>query len=111
MDEIVFYSPFGMEMFLHTEHGICRLTFNGDVDGVCFISTLTVDFSHRKIGIGKSLLRKAEILAKAYAYKRISLQVENNSWKKDWYKREGYEVIADGYDEDMIIMSKKLKED
>ena len=105
MDAIYFYTLAGEEVFVHIEHGICRLTFDRKCPDVCFVSTLIVNESNRQHGIGKQLLRAAECC------NRVSLQVENNSWKKEWYKREGYDVIADGYDEGMIIMSKEFKED
>lgn len=111
MDAIYFYTLAGEEVFVHIEHGICRLTFDRKCPDVCFVSTLIVNESSRQHGIGKQLLRAAELIAKRKCCNHVSLQVENNSWKKEWYKREGYDVIADGYDEGMIIMSKEFKED
>ncbi len=111
MDVIYFYTLAGEEVFVHIEHGICRLTFDRKCQDVCFFSTLVVNESSRQKGVGKQLLQAAELIAKRNNCIRISLQVENNSWMKDWYKREGYEVIADGYDEGMIIMSKEFKEE
>ena len=111
MDVIYFHTLTGEEAFVHIEHGICRLTLDRKCPYVCFVSTLIVNKSSRRKGVGKQLLQAVEQIAKRKKCIRISLQVENNSWKKDWYKRDGYYVIADGYDEGMIIMSKELKEE
>ena len=111
MDVIYFHTLVGEEAFVHIKYGICRLTFDRKCPDVCFVSTFIVNELSRQCGIGKQLLHAAELVAKRKCCNRVSLQVEDNSWNKDWYKRNGYEVIADGYDESMIIMSKKLKED
>ena len=56
MDAIYFYTLAGEEVFVHIEHGICRLTFDRKCSDVCFVSTLIVNESSRQHGIGKQLL-------------------------------------------------------
>ena len=95
MDVIYFHTFAGEEAFVHIEHGICRLTFDRKCPDVCFVSTLIVNESSRQCGIGKQLLRVAELIAKRKYCKRVSLQGKENCWKKDGYKRNGYKLIAE----------------
>ena len=50
--------------------------------------------------------REVDKIAQETGCDVISLQVENNSWMKDWYLRKGFIPVADGYDSNNVIMSK-----
>lgn len=108
MDIISSEDKYGFNLFCHVQYGFCRLTIPRVCQGVIFLSTLNVDIAHRRQGIASRLLSEAETAAKMRGFRVISLQVESNSWMKEWYERIGYIQVAEGYEDGMIIMSRFL---
>ena len=99
------------EIFLHNDNGLCRLTFYDDNKSVCFLSTLVIDEWRRQCGHANEMLQFADNIAKREGCTHITLQVDSKSWKRAWYKRRGYQEVAEGYECGKILMTKKLKED
>lgn len=99
-------SEYGVDMFCHIPHGSCRLTISPRCPSVLWLSTVTVDENHRKQGVGTQILKEVEKVAADNGCTVISLQTWTNSWQQAWYARHGFIPVADGYDNDMVMMSK-----
>ena len=108
MNQITFYTEEGKEMFLTERSGIVRLTFPNNFKHLCFISTLIVDICQRERGIGTQLLKHAEHVAKCEKCTQVTLEVDKTSWLKDWYLKNGYSVVALGYQENHVLVTKSL---
>ena len=106
METIAYNSEYGMDIFCHVQNGMCRLTVYDTCPSVMFLSTLVVNEKCRKQGIGTTILEEVDKIAQETGRDVISLQVENNTWMKDWYLRKGFIPVADGYDSNNVIMSK-----
>jgi predicted GNAT family N-acyltransferase len=96
----------GIDLFITSEYGLCRITMPNKTPTVAFLSTVIVDDKHRHKGIGNKLLDTAKLIAKEYHCEVLSLQCDG--WRTDWYKRKGFTIIGEGYDPNMIIMSYNL---
>lgn len=96
-------NDYGIDLFITSEYGLCRITIPNKTPTVAFLSTVIVDEKHRHQGIGNNLLDTAKLIAKEYSCEVLSLQC--NEWRTDWYKRKGFTIIGEGYDPNMIIMS------
>ena len=69
-----------------------------------FIWRLCVAEKHRKKGVGKALMEKAEEIVKARGIKECSLFVDNkNDMLKEWYIKQNYKKTSD-----WTFMYKKL---
>lgn len=99
----------GVSLYCYITHGVFRITISKQTKEVAWLSDVTVDEGRRRIGIGNRILSEAEDVAKKNGCSVISLQVLHGSWMKDWYARKGYSVVGDGYMDNMVMMSKKLK--
>jgi len=71
-----------------------------------WLSTLIIDERHRKLGYGNDLLANAETQARKLGCTALSLEVEWRSWVRDWYERKGFVVVAEGYEDKMVVMTK-----
>ena len=107
-DPIKYEDQYGRHILFVVKHAFCRMTYSKKCENVIWISSLTVDIDHRKQGEGKLVMALAEASAKNNNIPYISLQVQADSWMKKWYERLGYVVVAEGYEENMVIMTKKL---
>ena len=105
---IKYINDYGIDLFITSEYGLCRITIPNKTPTVAFLSTLIVDDKHRHCGIGNKLLDTAKLIAKEYDCEVLTLQC-NDGWKINWYKRKGFMIIGEGYDPNMIIMSCNLK--
>lgn len=100
----------GTDYYCTDEHGVCRLTVYKSCPDAVWLSSLVVDENHRRRHIGERILRYAEFLAtEELRCSVLSLQVKSGSWMEQWYKRRGFIHVADGYMEDMVIMTKMLR--
>lgn len=109
MDIVVDHNEkYGVDMFCHVPHGTCRLTISPLYPSVLWVSSVIVDKNHRKQGIGTHMLKEVEKVAADNGCKVISLQTWVNSFQQKWYARHGYIPVAEGYDADMVMMSKML---
>ncbi|MBR6829811.1 MAG: GNAT family N-acetyltransferase [Paludibacteraceae bacterium] len=108
MDIVVDHNEYGIDMLCHVPHGSCRLTISPRCPNVLFLSSVVVDENHRAQYIGTQMLKEIEKVAVDNGCSVISLQTWANSWKQEWYSRHGYIVVADGYDDRMVMMSKVL---
>ena len=106
MEIIAYDRGHSMDFFCHVPNGTCRLTIYDTCPSVMFLSTLIVNEKCRKQGIGTAILEEVEKIAKESGCDVISLQVKHNSWMKDWYLRNGFIPVADGYNYNNVIMSK-----
>lgn len=100
-------NDYGVDLFITSEYGLCRITIPNKTPTVAFLSTIIVDDKHRHRGIGNKLLDTAKLVAKEYYCKVLTLQC-NEGWRIDWYKRKGFMIIGEGYDPNMILMSCNL---
>lgn len=74
--------------------GMVEVQFDREMPETCYIKGLSVSDSHRRQGIGKSLLLLCEIIAKQEGKTLLELSVEkSNEWLFEWYKRLGFHVI------------------
>lgn len=101
-------SEYGIDMFCHVPYGSCRLTISPKCKNVLWLSTVVVDENHRRQGVGTRMLQEVEKVASDNGCTVISLQTWVNSWQQAWYAKHGYIPVADGYDTDMVMMSKFL---
>jgi len=101
-------SKYGEEMYLYLENGMCRLTLPPKCPNVAFLSTLVVDACHRYNGVGNMLLAAAEKTAIEKGCNVMTLQTETK-WTMNWYARHGFVVVGEGYEDDMVLMSKPLQ--
>lgn len=75
-----------------------------------YLDMLSVDNSHRNMGLGQALLDDAEQIAYNYNVSEIRLFVKKDSWMHDWYERNGYvDNHLHDYEPDCIWMYKKIK--
>lgn len=100
-------NDYGIDLFITSEYGLCRITIPDKTPTVAFLSTLIVDDKHRHRGIGNKLLDTAKLIAKEYDCDVLTLQCEEG-WKVNWYNRKGFVIIGEGYDPNMILMSCNL---
>lgn len=95
---------YGIDLFITSACGLCRITIPSKTPTVAFLSTMVVDGKYRHRGIGNKLLDNAKLIAKEYSCDVLTLQCEEG-WRVDWYKRKGFVIIGEGYDPNMILMS------
>ena len=82
---------------------LCEPTYKSNA---AWLSTLVIDEKLRGEGFGNHLLANAEEQAKKFGCSSISLEVEWRSWVRDFYERKGFVVVAEGINEDMVVMTK-----
>ena len=97
------------DYFCSNEFSCCRVTVKDTCPEIGFISTLVTDRDNRQCGHATRLMQEVETYLYGEGCAKLSLQVKHLSWMESWYKGLGYERVADGYDEGMVIMSKKLE--
>lgn len=85
--------------------GVCKVT-KAKVENDAWLDGLSVVAGSRKKGIGNSLLARAQERAKAIGATRLSLWTEPQSWMREWYERQGFQVVEE--DRDRVILSKML---
>ena len=107
-DPIKYEDEYGRHILFVVKHAFCRLTYSKKCENVICISSLTVDIDHRKQGEAKLIMALAEASARNNQIQYISLQVLEGSWMKKWYERLGFVVVAEGYEPNMVIMTKKV---
>lgn len=78
--------------------------------GTAYISTLIVSQEHRREGVGKSLMNKAEEIAKEESCHKIYLET-GRGWKaQSFYESLGYKITGDlkkhYWNKDFIILTK-----
>lgn len=95
---------YGIDLFITSACGLCRITIPSKTPTVAFLSTIVVDGKYRHRGVGNKLLDNAKLIAKEYSCDVLTLQCEEG-WRVDWYKRKGFVIIGEGYDPNMILMS------
>lgn len=100
-------NDYGIDLFITCECGLCRITIPNKTPTVAFLSTIIVDELYRRRGIGSKLLDTAKLIAKEYFCEVLTLQCDEG-WKTDWYKKNGFVIIGEGYDPNMILMSYNL---
>jgi len=100
-------NDYGIDLFITSEYGLCRITIPNKTPTAAFLSTVIVDDKHRHQCIGNKLLDTAKLIAKEYSCKVLTLQCEEG-WRANWYKRKGFVIIGEGYDPNMILMSYNL---
>lgn len=88
-------------------HGFARVYWYDDDDTVAYFDMLSVSQSERKQGIGRNLLKEQESIAFCLGLRKGCLLVENGTWMKDWYIREGYSYYTDG-EENYVYLTKPL---
>lgn len=98
-----------LSLYCYVTHGVFRLTITNIAKEVAWLSDVAVDEAWRNLGVGNKMLSVAEGIAERNKCTAISLQVKADSWMKDWYARKGYSVVGEGYMDNMVMMSKKLK--
>ena len=101
--------PWGTSVcIMHPDgHGFARVYWYDDDDTVAYFDMLSVSQSERKQGIGRDLLKEQESIAFCLGLRKGCLLVENGTWMKDWYIREGYSYYTDG-EENYVYLTKPL---
>lgn len=83
--------------------------YNDDMKTM-YLSSVRVNPTARKRGIGNDILVTAENEAKKYGADNILLVVSKSSWVHDWYKRHGFvDFKIDKY-KDYIWMQKQINQ-
>ena len=86
--------------------GMVELQYDNNYPTVAFIKGLSVHKSARKCGIGNTLLELCHQEALKKGMKFLQLNVLQDSWLVDWYKRKGFTTIYK--DEHEFTMWKQL---
>lgn len=81
-----------------------------DDPSTLFLSDLSVNREDRKQGIGNEILTMCEDVARQTGATFISLWVQEGSWMKDWYTRNGYQYLSQKEDQENNIWMKKTLE-
>lgn len=102
-----------LDLFYYSNLGMYRLTLCEPKYklSAAWLSTLVVTENHRQNGHGNELLAHAEKEARRWNCSALSLEVKWRSWVRDWYERKGFVVVAEGIDENMVVMTKILNYD
>ena len=87
--------------------GIVSVCLSECVKTCTWIYNLSVEFAHRRKGIGKLLLTEAENQARVLGATSVALSVKSNTWMLDWYLRCNYLSVSS--DDEYITMYKSLK--
>lgn len=74
-----------------------------------YIANIFVEESERRKGFGGKLMIELEKLAESKDISNIELRVDSKSFMCEWYKKLGYEYLADDEDEEFIWLKKELK--
>lgn len=81
--------------------------YNDDMKTM-YLSSVRVNPTVRKKGIGNYILDIAENEAKKYGADNILLIVSKSSWVHDWYKRRGFADFMIDKHKDYIWMQKQI---
>lgn len=80
-----------------------------DDDSSSYIASIFVNYDNRLNGYGNQIIKLLEDISILLRSKYCYLQVINNSWMYEWYKRKGYINIINNFeDPDYIWMRKSL---
>jgi GNAT superfamily N-acetyltransferase len=86
-----------------------RLYFYDDDDyEIGYLDSLSVDESHRNLGIGTQLQVLREEKARELGAQKIKLWVKIDSWQQRWYERRGYYYVGLYQEEGFVWMEKNL---
>lgn len=117
MDKFVIHKntwTWGESNIIITSDGTGTVTvqfFNDETD-LAYITGLSVYSKARNNGLGKTLLHKAEKIAKEReGIKRIKICCDKNTFVYDWYVREGYKdtgIILFGYGDTVVELIKNI---
>lgn len=78
-------------------------------DPTFYLYNISIEESHRKQGLGNSILKMCEAIALQFGLTATSLYVEKGSWMESWYKRKGYVYMYDmGGSLNMVWLKKEL---
>lgn len=99
-----------LDLFYCGNIGLYRLTLcePKDKSEAAWLSTVIIDEKYRGEGHGNKLLAHAEKEARNWGCTALSLEVEWKSWVRDWYERKGFVVVAEGIEDNMVVMTKIL---
>lgn len=90
--------------------GVCKLSFYNDEPTAAWLYNISVIPEKREQGIGQALLNEAfERAAKERPY--LYLNVAPGSWVKDWYIRNGFEVLGPSDVWQWIVLRKNLRDE
>ena len=99
-----------LDLFYYSNIGMYRLTLCEPKykSKAAWLSTVIIDEKYRGEGHGNKLLAHAEKEARNLGCTALSLEVEWKSWVRDWYERKGFVVVAEGIEDNMVVMTKIL---
>ena len=92
-------------LIIYDGAGLVNISIENDNPTVATIHGISVIESYRRKGMGRLLLKLAEIEAKEMGAELICIATEPNSWIEEWYKRNGYKFNS--YDENNLIVLMK----
>lgn len=103
-------TDYGESLYIFQKDGIglVRLEDEDDVDGVFWIMELSVSKEYREEGLGTTLMKIAEDIAKYAGGIKLRLWVEKDKWMKDWYERLGFEDDGENDEQGKITMTKNI---
>jgi ribosomal protein S18 acetylase RimI-like enzyme len=81
---------------------------NTDEFNKIYLSSLSVDESIRKQGVGNELLNKFQTIAFYLIRKELFLWCLDNSWISEWYKREGFKYFDEHTEMGYIWLTKNI---
>lgn len=87
--------------------GFIKIQYDNDLPENGFIESLSVISGKRRMGMGKLLLKAAELKIAEKGKKYARLYVEKDTWLVDWYLRNGYNIAGE-VDEIYFDMIKEL---
>ena len=72
----------------------CRIDIYEDDPKTAIISGLYTDTTHRQKGLAKKLLYFCVNLLRDRGCTKIQLRSDEDNWVRQWYIREGFEIIS-----------------
>ena len=99
-----------LDLFYCGNIGLYRLTLCEPhyKSKAAWLSTVIIDEKYRGEGHGNELLEHAEKEARNLGCTALSLEVEWKSWIRDRYERKEFVVVAEGIEDNMVVMTKIL---
>lgn len=114
MSNFIFHqsdSSWGSDIMIMEKEGkaFARLYWYSDDNESAYLNWLSVNELERNKGLGTELQILREQLAKDKGFTKCWLQVEDNSWMHNWYKRRGYiDNLLDKDNEELMWMYKEI---
>jgi len=91
--------------------GLCKLSYYDDEPTAVWLYGVSVIPEKRGQGIGQELLNISISRAKDSNRHYLYLSVNPETWQKEWYIRNGFEIMGPSDDWKYIVLRKNLRDE